>query len=94
MLMKWEDLEIGDKIKWREEAINALEHIYNKPSGYYIYYLDKILTIADIVIKDNKIIISYYRGNYGIRTITIGKNGKLLSGIFDGEIIEIVELIE
>lgn len=90
MLMKWKDLEVGDKIKWREEAIDDFENGGNREYGYYCYYSNTVLTIEKIIINSYEIIIYYYRDPGNLRSITIDHDGG--HGECDGEVFEIIEL--
>lgn len=86
MLMKWEDLEIGDKIKFRKEAINYYKKYESRPPEYYS---NKVLTIIWIGREVNRFIIYYDEKCFSIK-----KDGRPFFGNFDEEVFEIIELKE
>lgn len=92
MLMKWEDLEVGDEIKFRDETIKYLEE-ENERDGYFNFYKGKTLKIWKIEVRKyyDEITIYYHRGIDIYKHFTINFEGRRRSDNF-GPIFEIVKL--
>jgi len=84
MLMKWEDLEVGDRVKYTDELIEFYQTIHN------LEVSAEIIIISKITLYDNFIIVFY---NNNQNSDMIRYNGRGLSLFYqDGPIFKIVEL--